>query len=59
MEKFIELLPLIVVAIGAAIALAAAVAKFTKTKKDDEVIAKIDAAFDKVEDLVVGTDEEK
>lgn len=57
MEKFIELLPLIVVAIGAAITLAAAVAKFTKTKKDDEVIAKIDAAFDKVEDLVSGTDE--
>lgn len=60
MEKFLELLPGIVIAIGAAIALAAAVAKLTKSKKDDEVVAKIDEAFDVVEDLVSGRgDEEK
>jgi hypothetical protein len=52
MERFLELLPAIVVLVGAVIAAAAAAAKLTKTKKDDEVIAKIDEAFKKVEDIV-------
>lgn len=47
MEQFLALLPYIVGAVGAAIGLAAAVAKFTKSKRDDEIIAKIDEAFDK------------
>lgn len=59
MERFLELLPAIVVLIGAVIAAAAAAAKLTKTKRDDEVIAKIDEAFKKVEDIVVPDDKEQ
>lgn len=59
MEKFIEILPYLIGAIGAAIGLAAAVAKFTKTKRDDEIVAKIDDAFDKVVALATPGDKEE
>jgi len=60
MEKLIELLPYLIGAVGAAIGLAAAVAKFTKSKRDDEIIQKIDEAFDKAVAFVApGNDEEK
>ncbi len=57
MEKLLELLPYIVGALGAAIGLAAAVAKFTKTKRDDEIIAKIEEYFEDVVDYVDGDEE--
>ena len=59
MEKFIELLPAILVLVGAVLAAAAAAAKLTKTKRDDEVIAKIEDAFEKVEAIVAPKSDEE
>jgi len=38
--------------VGGLRAVANLIAKLTKTTKDDEVLAKLEAAFDKVEDVV-------
>lgn len=43
---------LVIAFVGALLAAAKVGAKFSKTTKDDEIIAKIDEAFDTVEDLV-------
>jgi len=54
-ENYIIVLGLV----GALLVAARYATSLTKTKRDDKVVAKIEEAFGKVEDLVTGRDSEK